>query len=232
MTSSEIKERQKERFRFLHKLYRLTDGRAYKPEIKASKVGREIGFDKRKISDILTYLRSEELIHYSHGNRISMSHQGIKEIEQALSKPDEPTPHFPPYNITYNITVHGDMVSSQVAQGSPGASQVINIGTEKYPELKQIIETIKEAIDKLPLERTHKSELQSELMTVEVQLSSPNPKAAIINESVGSIRRILESVAASAIAQTLLALLISLRLNTTREEEKSWLLYNSCRRYT
>ncbi len=102
------------------------------------------------------------------------------------------------------------MISSQIQQDSPGATQSINISSDKYDDLKRVIEKIKSSIDELSLEPNQKSELETELVTVEVQLSSPKPKPVIINESVGSIRRILEMAAASMVAQFLLKMLMAL----------------------
>ena len=128
------------------------------------------------------------------------------EVERVLSEKDKPTDYFPSYNLIYV----GKAVNSQFMQDSPGATQVINVGLDKYAVLGDLLEKIKSSIDELSLESEAKAELKAEVMTVEAQLSSPKPKPKVINECIGTVRRILEGAAGSVLAQNLLSQIMAL----------------------
>ncbi|HWP91807.1 MAG TPA: hypothetical protein VNN20_06385 [Thermodesulfobacteriota bacterium] len=105
--------------------------------------------------------------------------------------------------VTYLVLIIGTVIAFYLAFVMAN-SQVVAISEDKYDELKTIIQSIKVSIQQLPLDPDQKSELESQLITVETQLSSPKPKFIIINESVNSIRRILEGVSRIELARTLL----------------------------
>jgi len=80
----------------------------------------------------------------------------------------------------------------------------VNIGEDRYEELKEIIQSLKDSIDQLGLEQQQKDDLEAEIQTIDAQMSSSKPKAAIITECLGSIRRIIEGAAGSVLASSLL----------------------------
>jgi len=198
-------EMKDKRSQFLHKLYELTGGDEYK-WIKMSRIGEELGFDGDLTVKIAQYLIGEGLIvvqstYVGDPSKylIGISHDGIREVKETVSNPDTPTYH-PPVNII-NI---GQANNSQFQQGSPEAIQVVNIGEDRYEELKEIIQSLKDSIDQLGLEQQQKDDLEAEIQTIDAQMSSSKPKAAIITECLGSIRRIIEGAAGSVLASSLL----------------------------
>jgi len=102
------------------------------------------------------------------------------------------------------------MTNSNIQQDSPEATQVATFNENKYEELKKVIQSLKESIDQLGLEPQQKPEFQADIQTIEAQMSSSKPKAAIITERLGSIKRCLEGVAGSAIASGLPSMIIGL----------------------
>ena len=72
-------------------------------------LGDQLGFTPVETGQIAAYLQHEGLLKKVTFQNVSITHWGIKEIEAALSKPDQPTQHFPAINITYNID--GDQIS-------------------------------------------------------------------------------------------------------------------------
>ena len=206
--NQEVKEIQKKRFLFLHRLYELNNGMALGKYIQdAYLIGSELGFDKDLTRKILYYLKWGRLIELGAGNIITITHEGVKVVQEALLNPEQPTQYFPP---TINIISIEQMVNSQVQQASPGATQVVTISLDKNEELKQIIQLLKESIDKLSLQPQQKLELEAEIITIETQMSSPKPKSTIIAECLKSIRNILEGVASGMIASGLLNKIASL----------------------
>jgi len=175
--------------------------------VSFAKGGEELGFDRDLTANIGYYLKGERLIEFQAlGGIIGISHWGVREVEESLSNPDRPTYHFPPVNI---ISI-GQMIGSQIQQASPEATQVIAIGENRFEELKEVIQSLKESIDQLSLEAQQKSDLQAEIQTIEAQLSASKPKATIITECLGSIRRILEGAAGSIFASKLLTKIVAL----------------------
>lgn len=204
-----IEETRKKRFQFLHRLYESTEGDESEWR-DLYEIGEELGFDIGLTVKIEQYLRGEGLINSTpicgtQDREIGISHQGIRAVEEALNKPDRPTYYFPPANFIYI----GEIRNSQIQQGSPEATQVATFNETGYGELKEVIESLKESIDQLGIAQQQKSELQADIQTIEAQMSSPKPKTAIIADRLGSIERILEGVAGSALASDLLSKIVA-----------------------
>ena len=200
-----IEEAQKKRFQFLHKLWKLTGGDETK-RFSMFEIGAELDFDKDLTVTIGQYLAGEKLIIHRPGcgtrdREIAISHLGVREIEEALGNPDRPTQYFP---AVINITSIGTMTDSQLQIDSPGATQVATFNENGYEGLKEVIQSLKESIDQLDIDTQQKSELQADIQTIDAQISSSKPKATIITECLGSIKRILEGAAGGALASGLL----------------------------
>lgn len=205
-----IEETRKKRFQFLYRLYELTGGDESKP-FSMFEIGEELSFDEDLTIIIEQYLHGEELINHILGcgtsdREIAILHRGVKEIEEALYKPDRPTHYFPPANFIYI----GEMRNSQIQQGSPEATQVATFNENRYEELREVIQSLNESIDQFGIDQQQKSELQADIQKIEAQISSSKPKAAIITNRLGSIKRILEGAASSAIASGLLSKIVAL----------------------
>ena len=195
-----IEDMKKKRFLFLNRLYELSGGSTTKVfDDPPSQIGKELGFDKDLTWDIVFYLKKEDWVKL-YGKAITISHHGVQEVERALSNPNEPSPSFPP---VINIISVEQMKNSQILQASPGAKQVTTIDESKYEQLKEFLQSLKESIEQLELEPQQKSDLQAEIQTIDAQMSSSMPKNTIIMECLGSVRKILEGAAGSAIASGL-----------------------------
>jgi hypothetical protein len=195
-----IEEMKKKRFRFLHKLYELSDGDELVLLGMYEEIGKDLGFDIVLSEKIARYLEGEGLIKieaFGDGDyAVRITHPGICEVEQALSNREKPTEHFPPFNLIYV----GQMIGSQIQQASPGATQLVIIREDKYEEVKEIIKSLQESIEQLGLLAQQKSDLQAEVETIKAQLSSSKPKNAIITECFKSVRNILEQTAGNVLA--------------------------------
>src|SRR3989344_5165042 len=117
--SESIEKLKAKRFQFLKKLWELSEGDEYK-SFNMFEIGNELGFDHELTSSIYQYLRGEGLLKaFTLGGNIVITHAGIVEMEESLSKPDQPTEHFPAVNII-NI---GHMEHSNIIQGSSSVNQ-------------------------------------------------------------------------------------------------------------
>lgn len=192
----DIKEKKTLRFQFLKTIYDKTE-EGY-TRLDGEDIGRELNIKKDEASKIIQYLIDENLLEgMGSGLGVVITHYGILEVEEALSHPDKPTEHFPPINI---ISI-GTMNNSVIQQGSPGGSQHIeNKIKQSNPDLKEFLVSLKDNIQKLNLSFDAQNEMLAEILTAEAQSNSPKPKISILNESLKTIRNLLEGVASEAMA--------------------------------
>ncbi len=123
--------------------------------------------------------------------KTTITPKGIDEARKA----DMPTEDFP-RDRTINIINVKQMTDPLIQQCS---YQTFTIN--EYQEIKEIIESLKEAVNKLPPQSQRISELQEEIRTIEEQLSSSSKlKINIITQSLSSAKAILESVSAVSAA--------------------------------
>jgi chromosome segregation ATPase len=122
--------------------------------------------------------------------RTTITPNGIDEARKA----DMPTEDFPRDRTINNIINVKQMTDSQIQQCTSNSNQTFIIN--EHQEIRKIIESLKDAMNKLPLQSQRISELQQEIRTIEEQLSSPKLKINIIAQSLSSARTILESVSA------------------------------------
>jgi hypothetical protein len=131
-------------------------------------------------------------------NKIKLTHEGIKEIEDAVEKPDSPTEHFPPHSVTFNIA-GGQFTNAQFQVANKDSSQNITvINQNQSTELKEIIVELKQILNQTRLPDEKKQELEAEVQTIETQSKSPKPKVKIIKDALSSAKGIVEEAAGVA----------------------------------
>lgn len=198
-----IDDKKKERFLFLQKMYDTTDGNSGYI-VDMWEVGSELGFDREKTRNLVEYLRDESLLESKTlGGGISITHDGIIEIEYSLTNPDSPTDHFLPINVIHIE----NMNNSAIQQGSNYSTQNINFNVDKSEDLKKIINELEDIKEQLTLDRLVFEELVSEIDTLKSQIKSPKPKNIIVTESLKTIRGILEGVAGNAATPMILTMI-------------------------
>ena len=123
--------------------------------------------------------------------KTTITPKGIDEARKA----DMPIEDFS-RDRTINIINVKQMTDPQIQQCS---NQTLTIN--EHQELREIIVSLKEAVNKLPPQSQRISELQEEIRTIEEQLSSSSKlKINIIVQSLSSAKTILESVSALSAA--------------------------------
>ncbi|MDQ1317314.1 MAG: hypothetical protein QG588_966 [Candidatus Poribacteria bacterium] len=199
-----LKEMKEKRFQFLYKLYEMTRGNLRVP-ISKYKIGKELSFDRGTTDLITQYLHAKSLIKNLElgGSDILITQLGIDEVDEVLSKPNEPTEHFPS-----NVINIGQMIDSNIQQASPDASQTVTFCDDDCNKLKEMMILLREFIDEdNELESDKKSELIAEIGTIEAQMSSPKPKHKIMIESLHSIRNVIEGATGSVLASKFLLMI-------------------------
>ena len=207
--SDALKEKQRLRIEYLNKVYELsnadTDSFVNGAEA-AAKIGMENG-QEDEVRTIANYLEGEGLLKVatritgSFPANVRITHAGIKEIEGAISRPDQPTEHFMPINIL-NVET---MIGSNIQQGTIESSQNIEFSADLINEIQNFITELKGQKSHLDLSEDEDSEFNSEVATMEAQVASPKPKNTILKECLGSLKRILEGAAGGAAGATLAA---------------------------
>jgi len=202
---SKIDDIKKQRFQFIHQLWQITGGDQSK-RVLVRQISEQLCLNEDEARVIVQYLNGEELLEITtHGFNVPsyldaslyIKHKGVMEVEQALSKPESPTAHFPASVVNY-INV-GTMTNSNIAQASSHASQAITISPDTKQDILKVISMLKEFLDKQELQQDQRDELRSDISTIKSQLNSPKPKVGILSESLSSAKSILESVSAIAV---------------------------------
>ena len=197
----DISRKKAQRFDFLRALYDESGADSMKSVSMTTAAGT-IGVEGAERKSIESYLQGEDLIYtgndlpYPEGR---ITHKGIREVEASLTSPDKPTPVM---NVVNNF--HGNMTNSQLQQGTHGSSQSLTLSQENSAKLSEFVAEFARVVNEMALSSDDKVEALSDIVTVQAQLKSPKPKAAIISESVKSLFRILEGAASNAIAAGLL----------------------------
>lgn len=202
----DIEQERKDRFRFLHRLWDVTEGDEYKcPNMFA--IGNALGFDRQKTERVYQYLNGEGLAESKAlGGVIGITHDGIREVENALSQPEEPTHYFPAVNV---ISI-GSMSKSTIQQASPGAVQQVKLEEAEVQETRALVQEIKSQLDQFELSPEDRQQVEAEVSTIEAQLGSPKPRRTAIAECLASLRTILERAAAGVLAAPIVAKIAAL----------------------
>jgi len=203
----DIKQKKIDRFHFLKAVYEAVGG-STSMWVDMWELGEELGFSREVVNKIFEYLKAEGLlVHADFGgsNRIVITHQGILEIEEALSNPEEETEHFLPINI---INVE-NMSNSVIQQGTSNSNVSVIFESSKLDKLETLIDKLEE-ITSVFTEIESLKEFKAELDTLKSQKSSPKPKRFIIQESLKTIRHLIEGVTASAMTPKILELISQL----------------------
>jgi len=192
-----LDEIRSQRFAYLLAVYEAADGGEGR-FVSSTEIQESLGFDEELADKVTAYLRGEGLLDWAAFAAIKLTHRGVKEVEQALGAPAEPTEHFPAVVVAQNYINVGSMSHSQIQQDSPGSSQTL--GTADLAVLRELILEISSAALNLGLGEDDARDLKADLATIEAQLSSSRPKHGILREALASTRAILEGASAAGVA--------------------------------
>ena len=203
---NQVDRRRAQRTQFMNELYDIVDGADFEP-VDAGRVAKRLGLDNSRPEDqteslkITRYLEGEGLVKLTaRGNVVSLTHRGVREVEQARDQPEAPTKHFAPINLVYAETI----TNSAIQQGSPGATQSLTVTTQSnLQELRNFLRSVRDSMDQLGLDEERQAELEADVATLEAQVASPRPKDEVIKPGLQSIGRVLEGAVAGATGSSL-----------------------------
>ena len=197
---NDIQQIRADRFRFLQAYYEFSGGDLYK-WAPIQDVGNFLGFDRSRTQNIAHFLAEEGLLKFwAIGGHCGITHAGIVEVENALSRPETPSHYFPATS-----TIHIEsMVNSVIQQNSPNAIATIRVDATTLADIANFLNTLESSLPHLGLTDTAASDVSAEIGTIRSQLSSSRPKNSVIGECISSIRNVIEGCAGSVIATNLL----------------------------
>jgi hypothetical protein len=207
----DVERRQAMRLRVMKAIFDETGG-SVTNFVSGPDVRERLKPSDQEMADACAYLESEGLIKCTRTLSgeltpivVQITHRGIKEMEQSLQSPREPTRHFPPAFSVVNV--QGNVIGSAIQSGSPGAEQKMSVSGLDLNAVREFLREYDAQAADLELTGPAADELAAEIDTVKAQLRSPKPKHHIIRESLVSVRTILEVATGSAAAIGLLDLL-------------------------
>jgi hypothetical protein len=168
-----LQERQKNRWLMLQKVYEIAEGLCETHIINMYEVGSQLGWTREMTESAFDYLQGEGLLKImSFGGGITLTHQGVKEVEEAAANPEKPTLHFPPHiiNNIYGANIAGDKVMRD------------KIGTQinNSTELTQVVQDIKDLLDRLSAEYPNDSSRVLAAKAIDNVDRNPDLKSRII----------------------------------------------------
>jgi hypothetical protein len=188
-----IEERQRQRFRFLEAVYRLTDGQRL-VQVPLDVIEPAIGLSHEEADPVFDYLLQQGLVETHLGaSQVELTQQGILEYEAASTRPTQPTAHFPP-NI---INVH-TMIGSQIQQATVHSSQELTqtLNVEQQSAVKAWLADVRAATH--GLDPDSRGEVDAQLSTIDAQLKTRRPSLATIRAAAQAILPWLTAAADAA----------------------------------
>lgn len=183
------------RLAFMKRLYELTDGNEL-VGIPLEQLTDDLDWDLRTAESVFDYLIHEGLID-SPGlsGEALITHRGVREVEDALSRPQQATEYFPPV-----VTVHvgGDLVGSQIQAGTVRSTQEQTVALDQHREaIVAFVDEMRRALSDSSVDTTTRAEGQASLVAVEAQLQLDKPNPTLLREGLRSLRAIAENLVAS-----------------------------------
>jgi hypothetical protein len=209
----DISKRKADRLRLINAIYEHANGSPLN-HVDIEPLMKKLDMPDEEMAAACDYLEGEGLINpdkamWGHFSPIMvrLTHLGIKEMEQSLETPDQPTEHFPAYISVINIT--GNLIDSPIIAGNQNTTVSIKHEGDKIRKFISALEGIKNALE---LSTEKQNELKADIVTIKTQIASPNPKRTILHESLQSIIHVLEGAAGNVTASTLLEIAKHIKL--------------------
>jgi len=142
-----LKQKKKNRFTFLNCLYTESNGNT-SAMFNMWEVGKELKLDHYETSQIVDYLIGENLIEsMALGGGISLTHWGVKEVEETVENQIRPTEYFLPLN----FIIIGTMNNLSLQQGKNNSNITFVLNEQTLINLDKIIDSLNQVKDSLQL---------------------------------------------------------------------------------
>lgn len=190
-----VEQRRAWRLALLHSLYEWSDGSPVLVFHDVWSVGEELGIPRDQAWDVAAYLWAEGLAEPCDGQGgISITHEGIKEVEAALSAPEVPTPRFPPAR---NVIRIERAVNTVIQQGTVGSTQIVERGSAAAVEAAALADEVERSLEHLQVMAAERDDLRGQVDALRAQLAAPRPRLSALRDAAGAIRDVLEAITRS-----------------------------------
>lgn len=179
-------------FFLLNKLNQVNDGRTYPVDwiLKENEIRLNHPDEAR---EIVKEMESFGLIKIGPGNggglNAGITFTGQRALEEIISNRSKERESKPS-----NVIQVTNMYNSVIQQGSTESSQNVTITPADLNELKLFLKELKYTLDTLNISIEDRQELDSEIITTQIQVDSPKPKLGRIKETLKTILSILDKV--------------------------------------
>jgi hypothetical protein len=192
-----LEERQKNRWLMLQKVYEITGGRADRYSVNIYAIGEQLGWDREKTEATYDYLRGEGLLKMMNfGGNMVLTHQGVREVEEAETNPEKPTLHFP----AYITNIYGDNVAGDKVMGDKIGNQINN-----HTEFTQTSQEIKDLLNRLSAEYPDDSSRVLAAKAIDNVDLNPELKSRVINILKAGSFAVLEKMTDHPVAKFFIA---------------------------
>ena len=179
------------RYRALHKLYEISDGESKVPK-QIEDLQKGLGLNEVELDRTLNYLHNEGLVE-KRNLSVRITHDGIKEIEQSETLPQEGTEHFNPTIIqNFNAPV------GAVQNASHSVANVNQNIDGRSVDFKVVVARLNEEISHLP--ENEKDEAAELVESLVEQVELPQPRWKTIKVIAKGLGQFLSSTASSVLA--------------------------------
>lgn len=198
LTTDDLENKRARRLEFMIGLYEAVDGFDAQP-VAIAQIADKLDLrvsdaeDRLEILKRVRFLQGEGLIAVSGSPEdikyVTITHEGVREVEEARSRPDRPTKHFPPIS-RLDAATEVDQLSLQ--NGTREAPALLS--EQNRLEVLRSVQSLEEWADQLPIGKEPRSELDADLRTIRAQLESPRPKARLIELALQSVKNVVNGV--------------------------------------
>jgi hypothetical protein len=175
------------RTRFLSQLYTATGGKHTRVADKW-KLGEQLGMDRATTFDVCAFVEQEGLLIHRDGDRIAITHQGVRRAESGLPVGIDETG-------TTNVIQAGSITGSTIQQAGHHSTQTSAITNPSIDDLRRFMADLRKVVETAKMPEDRRNEIRAEADSVDALLRVPKPRFAFVRECIASIRNIIENAA-------------------------------------
>jgi hypothetical protein len=142
-----VEDQRRKRLLFFNAVYEQVKHKPQQSAVEVDELAAELGFPNEG-TPIASYLVDEGLLSHMGMDGVTITHQGICEMEESIGNPERPTEHFPPLNVTINNHI-GQATNVVLTQASPGSTINTTFGGQAH-EMMYLLKELKEGIAAAP----------------------------------------------------------------------------------
>jgi hypothetical protein len=138
MKEQQLIETEKRRYQLLKKIFDETNGSSLN-FVSMDQLRKEEQLSEEQFYGLTEYLKNEGLVTYPTMGTITITHDGVKEIEASLRDPNKATDHFTP---TVIQNIHGNIYGMQTGGYHNTQNVQVNINPDFNAAISKLVELV------------------------------------------------------------------------------------------